>query len=195
MKEESTIVPDNNELDAIQLLNVLMEVKKGNFSVRMPIDRTGIAGKIADTLNELIENKQRIVKEYERVGNAVGREGQLSERVTISNAAGGWGTLVKSVNTLIADLVQPTLETARVIGAVAKGDLSQSMTIEIEGRALHGEFLRTATVVNGMIEQLSTFASEVNRVAREVGMEGKLGGQAVVKGLSGTWQNLTEYTQ
>ena len=97
-----------------------------------------------------------------------------------------------SVNTLIGDLVHPTSETARVIGAVAKGDLSQTMALEIEGRPLEGEFLRTAKTVNTMVNQLGSFASEVTRVAREVGTEGKLGGQAKVKGVAGTWKDLTD---
>src|SRR5438093_2673287 len=107
-------------------------------------------------------------------------------------ATGSWSECIDSVNTLIADLVQPTTEVARVIGAVAKGDLSQTMALEIEGRPLTGEFLRTAKIVNTMVDQLSTFASEVTRVAREVGTEGKLGGQAQVKGVAGTWKDLTD---
>src|SRR5437762_211498 len=107
-------------------------------------------------------------------------------------ATGSWSECIDSVNTLIADLVQPTTEVARVIGAVAKGDLSQMMALEIEGRPLTGEFLRTAKIVNTMVDQLSTFASEVTRVAREVGTEGKLGGQAQVKGVAGTWKDLTD---
>src|SRR4029079_16767687 len=97
-----------------------------------------------------------------------------------------------SINTLVGDLVHPTSETARVIGAVAKGDLSQTMALEVEGRAMKGEFLRTAKTVNTMVEQLGLFASEVTRVAREVGTEGKLGGQAKVKGVAGTWKDLTD---
>jgi HAMP domain-containing protein len=96
------------------------------------------------------------------------------------------------VNTLIDCLAHPVSETARVIGAVAKGDLSQTMALEIDGRKLEGEFLRTAKTVNTMVNQLGAFASEVNRVAREVGTEGKLGGQAKVKGVAGTWKDLTD---
>src|SRR5919201_1508445 len=99
---------------------------------------------------------------------------------------------MRSVNRLIEDLVHPTSEMARVIGAVAKGNLSDTMATEIEGRTLEGEFLRTARIVNTMVRQLSAFASEVTRVAREVGIEGKLGGQAKVKGVAGTWKDLTE---
>src|SRR5205823_1968844 len=99
---------------------------------------------------------------------------------------------VDSVNELIADLVHPSSETARVIGAVARGDLSQTMALEVDGRPLEGEFLRTAKTVNKMVDQLSSFASEVNRVAREVGTEGKLGGQAQVNGMAATWKDLTD---
>ena len=88
--------------------------------------------------------------------------------------------------------MQPSTEIARVIGAVAKGDLSQKMALEVDGRPLKGEFLRTAKVVNTMVDQLNSFASEVTRVAREVGTEGKLGGQAEVKGVAGTWKDLTD---
>src|SRR5207244_1276229 len=105
---------------------------------------------------------------------------------------GSWGVTINSVNALISDLVHPTSEMARVIGAVAKGDLSQTMALDIDGRPLEGEFLRTAKTVNRMVDQLGSFASEVTRVAREVGTEGKLGGQARVEGVSGTWKDLTD---
>src|SRR5712691_4465099 len=179
-------------LDTRQLLEVLVAVKKGDFSVRMPLDKTGVAGKIADTLNDIIELKQRVVQEYERISVAVGKQGKITERASVMGSTGDWAAGVAAINVLIGDLIQPTNEMARVIGAVAKGDLTQTMAVEIEGRPLEGEFLQTAKVVNGMVEQLSTFASEVTRVAREVGTEGKLGGQAVVKGLAGTWKDLTD---
>src|SRR5687767_14399091 len=130
--------------------------------------------------------------EFERLSKVVGKEGRITQRGRIKNARGGWEAAVRSVNELIEDMVQPTAEVARVIGAVAKGDLSQSMTVEIEGRPLRGEFLRIGKIVNTMVEQLASFASEVTRVAREVGTEGKLGGQANVKGVAGTWKDLTD---
>ena len=179
-------------LDTRQLLEVLVAVKKGDFSVRMPLDKTGVAGKIADTLNDIIELKQRVVQEYERISVAVGKQGKITERASVMGSTGDWAAGVAAINVLIGDLIQPTNEMARVIGAVAKGDLTQTMAVEIEGRPLEGEFLQTAKVVNSMVEQLSTFASEVTRVAREVGTEGKLGGQALVKGLAGTWRDLTD---
>jgi HAMP domain-containing protein/signal transduction histidine kinase/DNA-binding response OmpR family regulator len=174
-----------------ELLSVLISLKKGDFSARMPIDGTGIAGKIADALNDVIELNERMAKELERVSAAVGKEGKISQRASLS-AGGGWASCVDAVNSLIGDLVQPSTEIARVIGSVAKGDLAETMPLEVDGRRLKGEFLRTARVVNTMVDQLNSFASEVTRVAREVGTEGKLGGQAVVKGVAGTWKDLTE---
>ncbi|MEG4034045.1 HAMP domain-containing protein [Microcoleus sp. S36b_A4] len=177
---------------AKQLLRTLVAVKKGDFSVRMPIDQTGLAGKIADELNDIIELNERMAAELDRIGTVVGKEGKIAQRATIGSAEGSWAASVNSVNTLITDLVQPTSETARVIRAVAKGDLSQTIALEIEDRPLKGEFLQTAQIVNTMVDQLSSFASEVTRVAREVGTEGKLGVQAEVKGVAGTWKDLTD---
>ncbi|NPC84549.1 HAMP domain-containing protein [Pyxidicoccus fallax] len=183
---------DSNALDSRQLLRVLTAVRKGDFSQRMPVDKVGTAGKVADTLNEIIELSERMAREFERIGTVVGKEGRITQRGNVVGAVGSWADCVDSVNTLVADLVQPTTEMGRVIGAVAKGDLSQTMALEVDGRPLKGEFLRTARLVNGMVEQLGAFASEVTRVAREVGTDGKLGGQAKVKGVAGTWKDLTD---
>ena len=180
------------ELDAKLLLSTLMALKKGDFTARMPSDWTGVAGKIADTMNDIIETKEKMVKAVTEVSRVVGREGRLTQRAAVPNVAGGWQTIISSVNTLIDDLVRPTTEMARVIGAVAKGDLSQTMALEVDGHPLKGQYLRAATTANTMVEQLSSFSSEVTRVAREVGTEGKLGGQAQVKGVAGTWKDLTD---
>src|SRR5881397_1491318 len=179
-------------IDARLLLKILSDFKKGDFTTRLPSEQTGLTGKIYDALNEVIDINERMAKEFDRVATVVGKEGRIKQRASLSLATGSWAACIDSVNTLIADLVQPTTEVARVIGAVAKGDLSQTMALEIEGRPLTGEFLRTAKIVNTMVDQLSTFASEVTRVAREVGTEGKLGGQAQVKGVAGTWKDLTD---
>ncbi|RYY03216.1 MAG: response regulator [Gammaproteobacteria bacterium] len=187
-----TIVESDSELDSKALLHVLTALKKGDFSARMPADLTGMAGKIADTLNDIIESNQLLSEGITDVSRVVGREGRLTQRATIPSMVGGWATIVKSVNTLIDDLVRPTTEMARVIGAVAKGDLSQTMELDVDGRPLKGQFLRAASTANTMVEQLSSFASEVTRVAREVGTEGKLGGQANVPGVAGTWKDLTD---
>ena len=188
----NTMTEFADQLDAKLLLATLMALKKGDFAARMPSDLTGISGKIADTLNDIIETKEKMVSAVTEVSRVVGREGRLTQRAAVPNVAGGWATIISSVNTLIDDLVRPTTEMARVIGAVAKGDLSQTMALEVDGLALKGQYLRAATTANTMVEQLSSFSSEVTRVAREVGTEGKLGGQAQVKGVAGTWKDLTD---
>src|SRR6266513_426141 len=179
-------------LDSKQLLAALMAFKRGDFTVRLPDDWTGLGGKIADAFNEVIGTNQRMTEELERIGRVVGKEGRIAQRASLGDVLDCWAHAIGSVNDLIGDLVHPTSEMARVIGAVAKGDLSKTMATEIEGRSLEGEFLRTAKVVNTMVDQLGAFASEVTRVAREVSTEGKLGGQAKVKGVAGTWKDLTE---
>src|SRR5204862_284491 len=182
----------DNQVELKQLLNALIAFKHGNFSVRLPADWTGLAGKVADTFNEVIAINERMSRELERIGRVVGKEGRIGQRISLGAVSEGWADSSGCINTLIGDLVHPTSEMARVIGAVAKGDLSKTMAREIDGRPLQGEFLRTAKTVNTMVDQLGAFASEVTRVAREVGTEGKLGGQADVKGVAGTWKDLTE---
>jgi HAMP domain-containing protein/CheY-like chemotaxis protein/GAF domain-containing protein len=179
-------------LPAALVLSTLRAFKRGDFDVALPLEFTGVAGEIAEELNAVIDMNRRLASELARVSTVVGKEGKLTQRASISDAQGSFASCVGAVNDLISDLVQPTTEVGRVIGAVASGDLSQKMTADIEGRPLRGEFLRTAKVVNGMVEQLASFASEVTRVAREVGTEGKLGGQAKVKGVAGTWKDLTD---
>jgi HAMP domain-containing protein/signal transduction histidine kinase/DNA-binding response OmpR family regulator len=179
--------------DRRRLLAALAQFKRGDFEARLPEDWTGIDGKIADTFNEVVQINQRMASELERLSRVVGTEGKITQRATLGDVRGAWSASVESVNNLISDLVHPTRETARVIGAVAKGDLSQTMALETgDGRPLEGQFLRTAKTVNTMVDQLASFASEVTRVAREVGTEGKLGGQAKVKGVAGTWKDLTD---
>ncbi|PYK07178.1 MAG: hybrid sensor histidine kinase/response regulator [Verrucomicrobia bacterium] len=182
----------SSEPDAKQLLAALGAFERGDFSARLPGDWTGIAGKIADTFNEVIRTSQRMTQELERIRRVVGKEGRITQRASLGDVSDSWARTIGSVNDLIGDLVHPTSEVARVIGAVAKGDLSKTMATEIEGRPLEGEVLRTAKTVNRMVEQLGAFASEVTRVAREVGTEGKLGGQAKVQRVAGTWKDLTE---
>ncbi|HEV7300675.1 MAG TPA: HAMP domain-containing protein [Tepidisphaeraceae bacterium] len=180
------------ELDQGQLLTALRAFKKGDFSVRLPVDLEGLDGKIADAFNDVIEMNERMSDELGRMSRVVGKEGKISQRADIGEVQGAWENQIESVNALVSDLVHPISETSRVIGAVAKGDLAQAMALEVEGRPLAGEFLRTARTVNTMVDQLGSFASEVTRVAREVGTEGKLGGQAKVKGVAGTWKDLTD---
>nr|WP_216635246.1 HAMP domain-containing protein [Bdellovibrio bacteriovorus] len=175
-----------------QLLFTVKAVRRGDFAVRMPVGQEGIIAEIGEVLNDIIELNENMANEFVRVRSTVGLEGKMNERVSMGSVRGAWATSVDSVNLLIGDLVQPTQEVARVITSVAKGDLSQKMSLEIESRAVKGEFLRIGTTVNAMVDQLNSFASEVTRVAKEVGTEGKLGGQADVRGASGIWRDLTD---
>jgi HAMP domain-containing protein/signal transduction histidine kinase/ActR/RegA family two-component response regulator len=179
-------------VDSRRLLSALVAFKRGDFSARLPDDWTGVAGKIADTFNEVIRTNQRMMQELERIVHVVGKEGRITQRASLSDVSESWADAIGCINVLIEDMLRPTSEMARVIGAVAKGDLSETMATRIDGQPLKGEFLRTAKIVNTMVDQLAAFASEVTRVAREVGTEGKLGGQARVKGVAGTWKDLTE---
>ena len=179
-------------IDLRVLLGALRAVRDGDFTARLPGDWTGLSGKIADTFNEIVNANASLARELARVGEAVGKKGGARQRITAHQRLGAWGEMESSVNVLIDDLLWPTAEVTRCIAAVAKGDLSQTMRLEVEGRPLEGEFLRSASIVNRMIDQMSVFSSEVTRVAREVGTEGKLGGQAHVKGVSGVWKDLTD---
>src|SRR6266852_1146535 len=190
--QTKTPTPSTACVDGRQLLVALSAFKNGDFSVRLPVDRTGIEGKVFDAINDIFELNEKMKKEFARIGTVVGKDGKIGQRASLGSPGGDWNECLDAVNGLIGDLVQPSTEISRVIGAVAKGDLSQSMGLEVDGRPLKGEFLRTARVVNTMVDQLNRFASEATRVAREVGTEGKLGGQAVVKGVAGTWKDLTE---
>jgi HAMP domain-containing protein/CheY-like chemotaxis protein/signal transduction histidine kinase len=167
-------------------------VQAGDFSARVSGDWEGIHGKLADAFNDIIAANERMASELKRIGYGVGKQGKTRQRFSLGGRGGAWENMEDSVNTLIEDLLWPTQDVTRTIAAVAKGDLSQTMSLDVEGRPLEGAFLRSATIVNTMIEQLSVFSSEVTRVAREVGTEGKLGGQAKVKGVSGVWRELTE---
>ncbi|MBI1918877.1 MAG: HAMP domain-containing protein, partial [Planctomycetes bacterium] len=182
----------NGTVDASQLLSALRAVKKGDFTARLPGNQTGVAGAIAEAFNDIVELLQNTTGEFARIGTVVGKEGRIKQRASLGPVTGSWSAWIDSVNTLIADLVQPTEEVARVIGGVAKGDLTQRVPLENEGTPLQGEFLRIGKTVNAMVDQLNSFASEVTRVAREVGTEGRLGGQADVKDVAGTWKDLTD---
>ncbi|HEU5294106.1 MAG TPA: HAMP domain-containing protein, partial [Burkholderiaceae bacterium] len=174
------------------LLTALVALRKGDAGVRLPLHWPGVAGRVADAFNDVVEQNAALTDELRRLRQVVGKQGRLKQRASLLESRGFWGDALESINSLIDDLVHPTSEVARVIGAVAQGDLSKSMALEVEGRRLEGEFLRTAETINKMVDQLGNFSAEVTRVAREVGTEGKLGGQATVKGVAGTWKDLTD---
>ena len=174
------------------MLEALRAMRAGDFSVRMGVEQDGILGKIADTFNDIVASNEQMAQQLERVGQVVGREGETRHRVKFGISNGAWSEMESSVNTLIDDLLWPTKEVTTAIAAVAQGDLLKTVRLEVDGRPLKGEFLEAASIVNTMIKQLSVFTSEVTRVAREVGTEGKLGGQAQVREVTGVWKDLTE---
>ncbi len=179
------------DLELGDLRDALRALKAGDFSVRILPGERRVTKEVATAFNDVAAMLDGTSVEFVRVSKVVGRDGEMMERAAVRGAQGGWSSQVESFNALIGDLVRPSTEVARVIIAVAAGDLSQKMALEIEGKPVRGEFLRISTSVNTMVDQLRSFASEVTRVAKEVGTDGKLGGQAEVK-MSGTWKDLTE---
>ena len=178
--------------DLQELLDALRAARDGEVGMRLSAQKSGVMGDVAKAFNGLAERREGLTDELGRVSKVIGREGRMTERAKLKNAKGSWADSVDSVNSMIDDLVRPTIEVSRVLDAVAEGDLSQKMSLKIEGQPVRGEFLRIGTTVNTMLDQLSSFASEVTRVAREVGTEGILGGQARVKDVSGIWRDLTD---
>ncbi|HET9424182.1 MAG TPA: HAMP domain-containing protein [Gemmatimonadaceae bacterium] len=175
-----------------RLLAGMRSMNSGDFSVRLTPNGDPLMAEIIEAFNQLADKRSRFTDELVRVSNSVGREGNMRDRFNMGAVGGAWATSVEAINGLIQDLGQPTHEVSRVIQAVAEGDLSQKVELEIQGKQVQGEFFRIGSTVNRMVDQLNAFASEVTRVAREVGTEGKLGGQAQVTGVSGTWKDLTD---
>jgi len=196
--QESVPIPKTNgqrnaaDSRLVAILASLQSMRDGDFSVRLPGSWTGLEGKVADTFNEIVAANQQMAQELKRAGLVVGKEGKTRERTRFHESRGSWGEMEASVNTLIEDLLRPTTEVTRAITAVAQGNLTQTVRLDVDGRPLEGEFLRSAEIVNTMIQQLGIFTAEVTRVAREVGTDGKLGGQAQVPGAAGTWKDLTD---
>jgi signal transduction histidine kinase/CheY-like chemotaxis protein/HAMP domain-containing protein len=188
MSDVAAVVADAGALDAKLLLTVLAQVKGGDFSARMPFEWTGVAGKVADGFNDVIIANEALEAELARVSRVVGEQGELSQRLVPSGSGQSWSGSVESINSLIDALVRPTSEMQRVIGAVADGDLSKKVSIDVRG-----EMLDLKNTINGMVDQLNRFISEVTRVAREVGTEGKLGQAAAVTiEVGGVWKDLTD---
>jgi HAMP domain-containing protein/CheY-like chemotaxis protein/signal transduction histidine kinase len=183
---------DVSSADLAVILASLQTMRDGDFSVRLPGAWVGLAGKIADTFNDIVAANQQMAQELKRIGHVVGKQGRTRERTRFRDSRGAWGEMEVSVNTLVEDLLRPTTEVTRAIAAVAQGNLTQTVRLDVDGRPLEGEFLRSANIANTMIQQLGVFTAEVTRVAREVGTDGKLGGQAVVPGVAGTWKDLTD---
>src|SRR6266403_1908973 len=187
MRRRSRSETNGSEFDTSQLLAALMAFKSGDFSARLPEDWTGVSGKVADTFNAVIEANERLTRELERIVRVVGKEGRLGGQAKVKGVAGTWKDLTENVNLMASNLTSQVRNIAAVTTAVANGDLAKKITVRVKG-----EILELKNTINTMVDQLRSFASEVTRVAREVGTEGKLGGQAAVPGVAGTWKDLTE---
>jgi signal transduction histidine kinase/CheY-like chemotaxis protein/HAMP domain-containing protein len=192
VRGKKTLAPPARASSGPEAIAAALEaLQRGDFNARLR-PRDGVAREVVEAYNELAERLEHTASELQRITRVVGRDGEMGERLRMDGLRGGWASVGDSFNTLIGDLVRPSTEAARVLLAVAEGDLSQKMALEIDGKPVRGEFLRIGMTVNRMVDQLRAFASEVTRVAREVGTEGKLGGQANVPGVGGTWKDLTD---
>jgi HAMP domain-containing protein/CheY-like chemotaxis protein/signal transduction histidine kinase len=181
-----------DSLDRRQLLAALRALRRGEFEVRLPDDRLGLDGQICEAFNDLVQFAGSLSVEVVELQKTVGTQGRTNRRLSKSSARGGWSAYVNGVNGLLDDVTAHTADVARVLTAVAKGDLTQSIEIDAEDAGLRGDFLRHARIVNGMVAQLAAFSSEVTRVAQEVGTDGKLGAQARIRGVAGVWKELTD---
>src|SRR6202453_3640401 len=191
-KPNGNSAPEQGSGDLSVILAGLQTMRDGDFSVRLPGSWTGLPGKIADTFNSIVAANQQMAQELKRVGQVVGKEGRTRERTRFHESRGAWGEMEVSLNTLVEDFLRPTAEVTRAIAAVAQGNLTQTVRLDVDGRPLEGEFLRSAKIVNTMIQHLAVFIHDVTRVAGQVGTDGNLGGQAVVPGVAGTWKDLTD---
>ncbi|MEU6883596.1 HAMP domain-containing protein [Streptomyces sp. NPDC046712] len=180
-----------------RLLAALVSMRDGNFRKRLTVSGDGVMAEICAVFNEVADRQMHLTGELSRVRRMVGREGKLSERLEAGASEGAWAAAIEAANALVDDMTRPVSEVGRVLSAVAEGDLDQRMDLRSDGpdgaaRPLRGEFLKVARTVNNLVDQLSAFTDEVTRVALEVGTEGKLGGQAQVRGMSGSWKDLTD---
>ncbi|MER6510283.1 HAMP domain-containing protein [Nonomuraea sp. NPDC001636] len=177
------------ESDLVPVLETLFSWRDGDFRRRVPHAPPGILSEVRLLLNEVADRREHLANELARVRKEVVKEGRFGERLTPGPGVGAWSESVESVNMLIDALVSPVSGAADVIDAVAKGDLSRRIDLD---RSARGEVRRLGKAINGMVDQLALFNSEVTRVAREAGTEGRLGGSANLRGMSGSWRDLTE---
>jgi len=183
--------PEENQL-LTELLQTITAVKQGDFTARMPLNHTGLGGKVADTLNELVGQNQKMVKEFQRIGTVVGKQGKLAQRASVESMEGDWRTGMEALNTLIEDLVQPQREITNVLRAVTNGDLSRQVPLEMEEGPLKGELLKMANLTNTMVSHLSTVTKAAIALTQEMGNEGKLGGKLELENQKGSWKELTD---
>ena len=169
------------------IAEVATAIAGGDLSRKITVDVRGEILQLKETLNTMVDQLNRFAGEVTRVAREVGTEGRLGGQANVPGVAGTWKDLTDSVNSMAGNLTAQVRNIAEVTTAVARGDLSRKITVDVKG-----EVLELKNTINTMVDQLRSFASEVTRVAREVGTEGKLGGQAKVEGVSGTWKDLTD---
>src|SRR5438477_569094 len=169
------------------IAEVTTAVARGDLSKQITVDVKGEILELKNTINTMVDQLSSFAAEVTRVAREVGSEGQLGGQAQVKGVAGTWKDLTDSVNSMARNLTGQVRNIAEVTTAVANGDLSKKITVDVRG-----EILELKNTINTMVDQLSSFAAEVTRVAREVGTEGKLGGQAVVQGVGGTWSDLTD---
>src|SRR5207244_4036020 len=169
------------------IADVTTAVARGDLSKKITVDVKGEILELKNTINVMVDQLSSFASEVTRVAREVGTEGKLGGQADVKGVAGTWKDLTDKVNCMASNLTSQVRNIAEVTTAVAKGDLGKKITVDVQG-----EILELKNTINTMVDQLSSFASEVTRVAREVGTEGKLGGQAVVKGVGGTWKDLTD---
>ncbi|MCW2913332.1 MAG: sensor hybrid histidine kinase, partial [Actinomycetia bacterium] len=183
--------PRYSDADLKPLLKALAAVRDGNFRAVPEITAEGAVADAAAILEEIRENSNHVVGGLARVRRGIGREGHLRERLSSGSLKGSWVAGIEDANAIIDKLTDLTTGIARVVEAVAAGDLNQRVELRVRGRPMRGELLRMARSVNSMVEQLDQFTWDVTQVAREVGTEGRLGGQAPLRGMSGRWRDVT----
>jgi len=165
----------------------MTSVANGNLSRKITVDARGEVLELKSTINTMVEQLRSFTGEVTRVARTVGVDGKLGAQAEVPGVAGTWKDLTDNVNLMASNLTSQVRNIAEVSTAVARGDLSKKITVDVKG-----EILELKNTINTMVDQLNSFASEVTRVAREVGTEGKLGGQAEVRGVSGVWKDLTD---
>src|SRR5438067_1399200 len=169
------------------IADVTTAVANGDLSKKITAEALGEILELKETINTMVDQLRSFASEVTRVAREVGTEGRLGGQAEVAGVAGTWKDLTDSVNMMASNLTAQVRNIVDVATAVANGDLSKKITVDVRG-----EILELKNTINTMVDQLNAFASEVTRVAREVGSEGKLGGQADVKGVSGTWKDLTD---
>src|SRR5437762_2215608 len=169
------------------IAQVATAVAEGDLSQKIEVEAKGEVAALADTINTMTDTLQKFAEQVTGVAREVGTEGKLGGQAEVPGVGGTWKDLTDNVNLMASNLTNQVRNIAQVTTAVARGDLNQKITVDVKG-----EILELKNTINTMVDQLSSFADEVTRVAREVGTEGRLGGQAQVKGVSGTWKDLTD---